>query len=132
MEPEGVVDVLRRLLRSLVPAGLVVDLLSVPPPEQVEIAGEVVGELDNDAFFAHALPAAAGLDALADDGLLVPEHEERFPIYVHYPTGADLVGDVTQREDTRMPPSLARRVRRHPGPCRIRDSCLVRRFRALP
>ncbi|HXF98046.1 MAG TPA: hypothetical protein VNJ46_05475 [Gaiellaceae bacterium] len=125
-------DVLRRLLRSLAPAGLVVDLLSVPPPEQVEIGGEVVGELDNDAFFARALPAAAGLDALADDGLLVLEHEERFPIYVHYPTGADLIEDVALREHTRMPRSVARRLRSHAGPCRIRDHCLVRRFRALP
>ncbi len=131
MEPEGVVDVLRRLLRSLVTGGFVVDLLSVPPPERVEVDGEVVGELDNSAFFPRALAAAAGLDALAREGVLVHEHEERFPIFVRYPTGAELVEDVAQREYTRMPAVLGCRVRAIAGPCEIRDNCLVRRFRKL-
>jgi hypothetical protein len=131
MEPEGVVDALRKLLRSLVAGGLVVDLLSVPPPERVEVEGEVVGELDNSAFFPRALAAAAGLDALAAEGVLVHEHEERFPIFVRYPTGAELVEDVAQREYTRMPAALGRRVRAIAGPCEIRDNCLLRRFRKL-
>jgi len=131
MEPEGVVDVLRKLLRSLVAGGFVVDLLSVPPPERVEIDGKVVGELDNSAFFPRALAAAAGLDALAAEGVLVHEHEERFPIFVRYPTGADLVEDVAQREYTRIPADLGRRVRAIARPCEIRDNCLVRRFRKL-
>jgi hypothetical protein len=131
MEPEGVVDVLRNLLRALVPGGRVVDLLSVPPPEQVEVDGEVIGELDNSAFFARALPAAAGLDALAAEGILAHEYEERFPIFVRYTSGAELVDDVAQREYTRMPAALARRVRAIAGPCEIRDNCLARRLRKL-
>ena len=131
MEPEGVVDVLRELLRSLVPGGLVVDLLSVPPPERVEVDGEVIGELDNSRFFPRALQAASGLDTLAAEELLVHEHEERFSILVRYSTGADLVEDVAQREHTRMPAALGRRVRGRAGPCQIRDHCLVRRFRKL-
>jgi hypothetical protein len=131
MEPEGVVDVLRRLLRSLVPGGVVVDLLSVPPPERIEVGGEVVGELDGSAFFPRALAAAAGLGALVAEEALVHDHEERFSIFVRYPTGADLVEDVAQREYTRMPAALGRRVRAIAGPCEIRDSCLVRSFRKL-
>jgi hypothetical protein len=131
MEPEGVVDVLRKLLRSLLAGGLVLDLLSVPPPERVEVDGEAIGELDNSAFFPRALAAAAGLDALAAEGVLVHEHEERFPIFVRYPTGAELIEDVAQREYTRMPAALGRRVRAIAGPCEIRDNCLVRRFRKL-
>jgi hypothetical protein len=131
MEPEGVVDVLRQLLRSLVVGGLVVDLLSVPPPERVEVDGELIGELDGSAFFPRALAAASGLDALAAEGVLVLEHEERFPIFVRYPTGADLADDVSLREYTRMPAALGGRVRAIEGPCEIRDNCLVRRFRKL-
>lgn len=131
MEPEGVVNVLRRLMTALVPGGLVVDLLSVPPPERVEVGGELLGELDGSAFFPRALAAAGGLDALAAGGVLVHEHEERFPIFVRYPTGADLVEDVAQREYTRMPAALGRRVRAIAGPCEIRDNCLVRRFRKV-
>jgi hypothetical protein len=131
MEPEGVVDVLRELLRSLVPGGVVVDLLSVPPPERVEVAGEVVGELDGSAFFPRALAAAGGLDELVVEGLLAHEHEERFPIFVRYPTGADLVADVAERQYTRMPAALGDKVRAIRGPCELRDNCLVRRFRKL-
>jgi len=131
MEPEGVVDVLRQLLQSLVVGGFVVDLLSVAPPEQVVVDGTVLGELDNSRFSARAAPAAAGLDTLAAEGLLVHEHEERFSILIHYSTGADLLEDVARRQHTTMPVSLARRVRPLEGPCLIRDSCLVRRFRKL-
>jgi hypothetical protein len=131
MEPEGVVDVLRRLLRSLVPQGLVLDLLAVPPPERVEVDGEVVGELDGSAFFARALRAAAGLDELAAEGLLVHEHEERFSILIRFSSGAELAEDVAQEEYTSMPAGLGRRVRAIAGPCEIRTNCLVRQFRKL-
>jgi hypothetical protein len=131
MEPEGVVDVLRRLLRSLGPGGVVVDLLSVPPPERIEAAGEVLGELDGSEFFPRAAAAAAGLDALADEGLLQPTGEERFPVFVRYPRGRDLVEDVERRELTSMPATLRPRVLAVSGPCEIRDNCLVRSFRLL-
>ena len=121
--------VLRRLLQALVPGGVVVDLLSVPPPERVEVGDEVLGELDQSRFFPRALAAAAGLDALAEEWFLVAEHEERFSILVRYATGAEAVEDVAQRTYTRMPAELARRVEAIPGPCAMREHCLVRRFR---
>lgn len=123
--------VLRQLLESLVPGGAVVDLLAVPPEEQVVVDGEVIGELDNSAFFARALPAAAGLDELAAEDNLVHEHEERFPIYIRYATGAELVADVRETEHTRIPIALERRVGAVAGPCEVRSNCLVRRFRKL-
>jgi hypothetical protein len=128
MEPEGVVYVLRKLLVSLIPGGLVVDLLAVPPPELVEVNGDVIGELDETAFFPRALAAAAGLDTLVADGILVHEHEERFPVFVRYPTGSDLLEDVEAREYTRIPVGLGRRVAKITSPCEIRVSCLIRRF----
>jgi hypothetical protein len=132
MEPEGVVDVLRELMRVLAPGGVVVDLLSVPPPERVEAAGDVLGELDGSRFFPRALEAAAGLNTLVAEGLLAAEGEERFSVFIRYPTGRDLAEDVAQREFTRMPDELRARVLQVGGPCHIRDSCLVRSFRKLP
>ena len=129
MEPEGVVHVLRRLLQSLAPGGVVVDLLAVPPPERVEVDGHALGELDGAAFFARAIPAAAGLDELTAEGMLAHEYEERFPVFVHYSNGLELVEDVAQRENTRMPEALGRRVEKIATPCELRVSCLVRRFR---
>src|SRR3990172_2060268 len=116
MEPEGVVDVLRELMEVLVPGGVVVDLLSVPPPERVEAGGEILGELDGSRVFPRALEAAAG-------------GGECFPVFIRYPTGRDLVADVAQREFTRMPDELRARVLGVGGPCEIRDNCLVRSFR---
>jgi hypothetical protein len=131
MEPEGVVDVLRNLLKALVPGGVVVDLLAVPPNARVEAGDAVLGELDESAFFPRALAAAAGLDALVDDGLLVRGSEERFTILVRYPTGQDAVDDVSQRTYTRMPGELAQRVEAIRGAVAIRETSLVRQFRRL-
>ena len=129
MEPEGVVDVLRKLLQALVPDGVVVDLTAVPPNARVEVDRAVLGDLDGRAFFPRAEEATAGLDALAREGLLLLEREERFSILVRYPTGRDAVEDVAQRTYTRMPASLARRVEATAGPVAIREHSLVRSFR---
>jgi hypothetical protein len=132
MEPEGVVDVLRNLLKVLVPGGMVVDLLAVPPNARVEVEGEVLGELDESAFFPRALASATGLDALVEEGLLAPQGEEqRFTVLVRYPSGKDAVEDVAERTFTRMPAALARRVEAIAGPVAIRESSLVRSFRLV-
>jgi hypothetical protein len=132
MEPEGVVDVLRQLLRTLVPGGAVVDLIAIPPPGVVEAGGRVLGELDESAFFDRALVAISGLDALVAEGVLAFESEERFPVLVAYPTGADAVEDVAGRTYGRMPAPLEQRVAAIPGPVVIRETSAVRRFTKLP
>jgi hypothetical protein len=132
MEPEGVVDVLRKLLKALVPGGVVVDLLAVPPNERVEVEGEVLGELDGSAFFPRGLASAAGLDTLGEEGLLALEGEEqRFSVLVRYPSGKEAVEDVAERTYTRMPAALARRAEAIAGPVAIRESSLVRTFRLV-
>ena len=131
MEPEGVVDVLRKLLQALVPGGIVVDLIAVPPPERIEVGDEVLGELDQVRAIPRWLETAAGLDALVEEGLLVAEGEERLSILVRFPTGRDAVDDVSQRTFTRMPGALARRVEAIAGPVAIREHSLVRRFRKV-
>jgi hypothetical protein len=131
MEPEGVVDVLRQLLRVLVPGGAVVDLVAIPPSGTVESRGEVLGQIDEEAFFARALVAVSGLDALVAEGLLAFESEERFPLLVRYPTGQDAVDDVAGRTYGRMPAPLAERVAAIHGPVLIRETSVVRRFTKL-
>jgi len=131
MEPEGVVDVLRKLLQALIPGGVVVDLTAVPPNAQVEVDGAVLGELDGSAFFPRAEEATAGLHSFAHGGLLLLEGEERLSILVGYPSGRDAVDDVAERTYTRMPAELARRVETIAGPVAIREHSLVRRFRKV-
>ena len=129
MEPEGVVDVLRRLLAALVPGGVVVDLTMSPPDEVVESGGEVLGRLDGSLFFPRALAACAGLDELGAEGLLELVREEPVSVIVRYPSGADVLEDVGRREYTRMPHELARRLAHVSGKCRLTSHCEVRSFR---
>lgn len=128
MEPEDVVYVLRRLLRSLVPGGVVVDLAAVPPDGVVEADDGVVGQLDESAFFPRAAASAFGLDDLVRLGVLAAGAELRFPVLIDYPSGADAVADVAERSYGRMPDELAAHVAGIPGAVRIREYSLVRSF----
>jgi hypothetical protein len=132
MEPEDVVHVLRRLLEALPAGGAVVDLASVPPDGLVEAGGRVVGRLDESAFFARARVAAAGLDDLVAKGVLARQADERFPVFIDYPTGADAVADVAQRSYGRMPDVVAARLTAITEPVRIREHSLVRSFTLRP
>jgi hypothetical protein len=132
MEPEGVVDVLRRLLSALVPGGDVVDLTMVPPDEVVESGGEILGRLDGSLFFPRALEAGAGLDVLADQGLLALVREEPVTVIVRYPTGSDVIEDIASRTYTQMPAGLAARLATvRTEECLLYSHCVVRRFRKL-
>jgi hypothetical protein len=131
MEPEGVVDVLRRLLAALVPGGVVVDLTMSPPDESVESDGELLGFLDGSTFFPRALMAGAGLDGLATEGLLVLEREEPVSVIVRYPSGSDVLEDIAERTYTRIPAALARRLETVSTECLLYSNCLVRTFRKL-
>lgn len=131
MEPEGVVDVLRRLLAALVPGGTVVDLTMAPPDEVVEVEGEIVGHLDGSLFFPRALAAGAGLDELAAGGLLELVREDPVTVIVRYPTGNDLVEDITDRTHTCISMELAERLSPVKTECLLYSNCLVRTFEKL-
>ncbi len=131
MEPEGVVNVLRRLLAALVPGGVVVDLTMSPPNELVESGGDALGHLDGSLFFPRALAACAGLDELATDGLLEFVREEPISVTVRYPSGADVLEDVARRGYTRMPEDLAHRLAGVTTECVLHSNCFVRAFRKL-
>lgn len=128
MEPEDVVHVLRRLLTALVPGGRIVDLTSVRPSGAVEAGDVVLGEIDESAFFPRAEASAAALDALAAEGLLTLDSEERFPVLIRYPAGSDAVADVAERTYGRMPDELVAIVAAISGPVSIRETSSVRGF----
>lgn len=108
------------------------DLAAVPPDGVVESDGIVLGQLDESAFFPRAAACAAALDVLVAEGTLAPESEERFPVIIRYPSGADAVEDVAERSYGRMPEALAVRVRDIEGPVEIREFSSVRSFTLEP
>jgi hypothetical protein len=129
MEPEGVVDVLRRLYGSLAVGGAMLDLRSVPPPALVEVDGEPLGELDESDFIPRTLGNGEALEQLAREGLLLLEREIPHEILIVYPSGRDLVEDVAKWGSTTVPPALAAQVLEIDRECAVREFCLARSYR---
>jgi hypothetical protein len=125
----GVVDVLRRVYEALAPGGTILDLRSVPPPGRVEIDGQVLGELDESAFFPRSHHNGEALADLARNGLLELEAEDDHTMLIVYPTGRNLVDDVADWGDTKVPDELAARLLGIDRECRIREFCVARSYR---
>jgi hypothetical protein len=123
------VDVLRHVYETLAPAGMLLDLRSVPPPATVEVNGERIGELDQLEFVPRTIGNGEALDELAREGLLVLEQQVPHEILIVYPTGRDLVEDVGEWGDTKVPPSLAARLLEVDRECAVREFCLARSYR---
>ena len=121
--------VLRKLVSAVVPGGLVVDLAARPPDGIVLYKGEAIGSVDESLFFERSEVALAGLDALEAEAALVLEYEERFPVLISYPSGADAVEDVGERTYGRLPEELAERLAGIASPVQIQERNQVRRFR---
>lgn len=130
MEPEGVVDVLRRLCKAVIPGGLVLDLQSVPPSPVIEADGEVLGEIDYTEWFERAARDADALDQLVREGLLVAEAEIAHDIWVVYAHASDLLEHAAGwKELKRLPDQLRERVEALGSGCVQREHCLARRLR---
>lgn len=130
MAPEGVVNVLRRLERSLVPGGILLDLTSVPPAGRVEAGDEVLGRLDQRTFLTRAARTEAGLDELVREGLFSDESRLELDTLEHHASGPELVEDVAGRTHSRLPARLATRLADVARPVVVRERSLVRRLRA--
>ena len=122
-------DVLRHLYETLAPGGVMLDLRSVPPPSLVEVDGKAIGELDESEFFPRSEHNGDALSALAAEGLLTLEGEERNEILIVYPVGRDLVDDVADWGSTKVPEQLAAQLSEIDRECRIREFCLARAYR---
>ncbi len=129
MEPEGVVDALRRLHETLVPEGLVLDLRSVPPSPRVESDGETLGEVDYSAWFKRAERDADALEVLVREGLLVAEHDIEHDVLVVYSSARDLFQQADGWRLKRLPNPLAKRLGALDRGCQFRENCLARRLR---
>lgn len=125
-------NVLRRVYEALAPGGTILDLRSVPPPARVEVEGEPVGELDESEFFPRSVHNGEALAGLARERLLELEAEQPHDMHIVYPSGRDLLDDVADWGDTKVPAALAARLLPLERECRIREFCLARAYRKSP
>ncbi len=130
MEPEGVVDVLRKIVDVVRPGGTVLDLQVIRPNPRVESDGRVLCEADGSPLFVGADAARAAVDLLIAEGLLIEEAFDEHDVLKHYASGAALVDDWAPKERKLSAEAvpLLRGVERE---CVVRERCLLRRLRRV-
>jgi hypothetical protein len=124
------VHVLGRMLETLVPRGVVLDLQVIRPNPQVELEGRVVCEIDGEPLFRWADAATAAVDARIAAGDLVEETLDDHDVRKHYPNGADLVDDVAGSK-RRLREADVPTVRAIDSPVVVRERCRLRRLRLV-
>jgi hypothetical protein len=122
------VHVLRNMISSVKPGGLVLDLQVIRPDPRVEVDGRPVCEIDGQPLFRLADAAAAAVDAAITDGRLLEEAVDDHDVRKHYRTGADLVDDFAGKE-RKLPVDALPVVRAVTRLCVVRERCRLRRLR---
>jgi hypothetical protein len=123
------VDVLRNMISSIKPGGLVLDLQVIRPDPRVEVNGRLVCEIDGQPLFRLADAAAAAVDAAIAEGRLLEEAVDDHDVRKHYRIGADLVADFAGKERN-LPVDAVPTVRAITRSCVVRERCRLRRLRA--
>ena len=120
--------VLRRLREAVVPDGVVLDLQVIPPHPRVESDGHVLCVADGSGLLEGAKAAAAAVDLLIAERLLLEEAVDDHDVLRHYANGAALVEewDPKPRNLPAEAMPLLRTVERE---CVVRERCRLRRLR---
>jgi hypothetical protein len=123
------VDVLSRMLDTLVPGGIVLDLQVIRPDPRIEVDGCVVGGLDGEPLLLWAEAAAAAIDACIEAGELLEEAADDHDVLSHFLDGANLVEHVTSSSMRRLPEDVLPIVLAIERPLVLRERCRLRRLR---
>lgn len=119
--------VLRNMIAAAKPGdGLVLDLQVIRPNPVVEADGHHVCDIDGEPLFAKADAATAAIDGAIAAGRLTEERCDDHDVRRHYPTGAELLHDFTDKKRQVLDEARLRAVER---PCVIRERCRLRRLR---
>ena len=124
------VDALRRIHRSLVPAGVLLDMRPGPADSVVITGGEAVGCLDESEFQRESNETDVALLATVREGLFALEDEVYFDVVHRFESAALLVEDVSGWRSTRVPREVAERVERGCPPFEVHERCFLQSLRA--
>jgi len=124
------VYVLRRLLDTLAPEGIVLDLQVIRPHPLVEVDGTVLCEIDGSSLFVGADAARAAVDLLVAEQLLEDEAVDDHDVRKHYIDGAALVTDFETGE-RKIPVAAIPLLQAVQRECVVRERCRVRRLRQI-
>src|SRR5688500_14866327 len=107
---------------------MLVDIHPIPPAEQAEAAGQILGRLDEREFFGIARSSEQALESC---GVFELEAGVEHDVLERFDTVEEFFEIVGEREGTRIPARLASRVRAASPPIDLRERVSFRRFRAL-
>jgi hypothetical protein len=125
------VNALRNVHRAVVPGGILLDLHPIPPSEQVEAGGSVLGRLDEREFFTIARATEEALEQAVGDGLFESEAELEADVVERFDTVEEMLEIVGEREGVRIPAAVRTRVLEARGPIDLRERIVLRRLRTL-
>ena len=120
--------VLRRLLDTLAPEGIVLDLQVIRPHPLVEVGDLTLCEIDGSPLFVGADAARDAIDMVVAEGLLYEEALDDHDVRKHYPNGAVLVADF-ETSERRIPVDAIPRLLAVERECVVRERCRLRRLR---
>lgn len=125
------VDALRRMRRSLIRNGTLLDMqpgLADPPV----LAGEgELGCLDGSPLQLQATRTDAGLVEAVRVGLFGFEGEVFFDLVHRFDTASEVVEEVASWQLHRLPPEIPELAERSSPPFEVHERCVLRRLRAL-
>jgi hypothetical protein len=105
-----VVDALTRLHAALVPGGTLVDTQPVSLRLPVALAGEPIGELEDDEWLEIVAAVDAATERALAAGLFELRHEERYAVVHEFGSGAECLDEVGTWAGTRIPAEIAARL----------------------
>jgi hypothetical protein len=130
VEPEDVVNVLRKMLSALARGGIALDLQVIRPGPRAECDGRLVCEIDGELLFRKADAATAAIDARISAAELVEEARDDHDACTHYPNGVHLLEDFAESTQ-RFPEAAIPVLRALERPCVVRERCRLRRLRLV-
>jgi hypothetical protein len=131
MAPEGVVNALTRIHRSLVPGGTLLDLHPTLPFATAEARGSSFGAFEEREFMAMVAETEAGVDEVVGRGLFALERELAFDVLERFDSAGELLETVSGWEGFHVSARLARRIRSAAPPVDVRERVVLSRFRAI-
>jgi hypothetical protein len=105
-----VVDALTRIHAGLVPGGALVDTVPVSLRLPVALAGEPVGELEDEEWLEAVAAVDAEVERALAAGLFELRHEERYGIVHEFGSGKECLDIVSSWGGTHVPPAIASRL----------------------
>ena len=124
-------DVLRRVHRSLIPGGVLLDAHPTGRHTYAVCGGWNLGAFNEDEFLADIEAMDAGVERALAEGLFSIEREWVYAVVDRFDSPAHLLETASGWRGFRVPPALARAIRRAPAPFDVLQEIVLRRYRAL-